>query len=140
MDDLVITRSISLATSLRLTKAALEKAKSINVKIHVNVVDPTGDVISYQRMAGAPLPARDFSEKKAYTAANFKQPTSIWKDKLLEKKLVANGLAQHPKVALFGGGLPIFDDDQIVGAIGIAGASEEQDIIIAQAALEALKG
>ncbi|HEY8341981.1 MAG TPA: heme-binding protein, partial [Calditerricola sp.] len=39
----------------------------------------------------------------------------------------------------FGGGFPIVVDGEVIGAIGVSGASEEEDEAICQAALEALK-
>ena len=36
----------------------------------------------------------------------------------------------------FGGGLPIFEDGIKVGAIGVSGGTEEEDIICAQYAIE----
>lgn len=123
--------SISLELASHLADLAVEEAINMGVKIHVNVVDTAGNVVVYKRMPGVPLPAREFSEQKAYTAANFKMPTSKWKTALAEKPFVANGLAQHDKVALFGGGAPIEIDGAVIGAIGVAGALEEQDVEIA---------
>lgn len=51
---------------------------------------------------------------------------------------LASGLAARPRLVMFGGGLPISDNGDLIGAIGISGGSGEQDIACARAGLEAL--
>lgn len=132
--------SLTLETANELAHSAIETAKDMGVKIHVHVTDHAGDLLAYQRMIGAPLQARQMCEKKACTAANFKVPTDQWAAKVSKKPNVAAGLAQHEKIALIGGGFPIVIDGSTVGAIGIAGALEEQDIQIGKSVIEKVLG
>ena len=37
---------------------------------------------------------------------------------------------------MFGGGIPIFKDGKLLGAIGVSGGAVEEDILIAKSALE----
>ena len=63
----------------------------------------------------------DSAYDKAYTAASFKSDTSA----LVERSKtapIAPLLAKLPHLLLFGGGLVIKVDDEVVGAIGAAGA------------------
>jgi uncharacterized protein GlcG (DUF336 family) len=64
----------------------------------------------------------DSAYDKAYTAASFKTDTSA----LFERSKAAPGFAnlftQLPHLMLFGGGIVIKVDDEVVGAIGAAGA------------------
>ena len=50
------------------------------------------------------------------------------------------GIAQSNggNVVIFGGGLPVKIDDQIIGAVGTSAGSVEQDIAVAEAAAGAL--
>ncbi|GGB85836.1 hypothetical protein GCM10011352_09650 [Marinobacterium zhoushanense] len=130
--------SLTLAAAQLLANAALARATELDVKMNIAVVDRAGNPLVALRMPGAPLPAFDFAQKKAYTAANFKAPTLGWKEKLENRPVVMTGLAQHPRVALFGGGEPVIVDGQVVGGIGVAGGREDEDILCALAALEAL--
>ena len=130
-------KSLTLEAARRLADTALERAAAHGLRIHVTVVDAGGHVLVYQRMPGAPYPAREFSEKKAFTAVSFKKPTSVWKDRLGANPHLAAGLSQHPKVAMIGGGAPVVIDGETVGAIGIAGGLEEQDILIVDETLSA---
>lgn len=48
------------------------------------------------------------------------------------------GFAARPRMVVFGGGLPIRIDGELVGGIGVSGASAEQDEACARAGLEAI--
>lgn len=135
---LISTKTLTLSAALELANMARGIATEKGVAIHVTVVDAAGHVMTYQRMEGSPYPAREFSEKKAFTALSFKKPTLGWKERLAQNPHLAAGLSQHPKVAMIGGGEPVIMEDQPVGAIGIAGGLEEDDIIIAHLTLKNL--
>ncbi|MGQ9367964.1 GlcG/HbpS family heme-binding protein [Azospirillum sp. ST 5-10] len=137
---MVHSRSLGLGTARRLADAAIAKAEAMGLRVHVHVVDPAGNALVYLRMPGAPLPARLIAERKAMTAAGYRQPTAHWKDKLADKPHVAQGLSTHPQIALIGGGVPVVHDGEVVGAVGVAGALEEQDVAIAAAAVAAVCG
>lgn len=65
---------------------------------------------------------------KAYTAASFCLATSRWTDVLAEHSpVVRQGFVQLPRFVAFGGGLPIVDHGEEIGAVGVSGGSEAQD-------------
>lgn len=136
MSELITTVSLSSADARALADAAIAEARERGLKMHVTVVDASGNVLVYQRMDGAPLPAREFSEKKAYTAVGYGKPTSVWKKRLADNPHLATGLSQHPRIAMIAGGVCVTVDDQMVGAIGVAGGLEEDDESVARAALQ----
>jgi len=130
-------KTLTLEAARQLADAALKAAEAEGLRLHVTVVDAAGHVLIYQRMPGAPYPAREFSENKAFTALSFGKPTSVWKDRLGANPHLAAGLSRHPKVTMIGGGAPVVIEGEIVGAIGIAGGLEDQDIAIVCRALAA---
>jgi uncharacterized protein GlcG (DUF336 family) len=89
-------------------------------------------------MNGAFLHSIDIAIDKAYTAAGFGFPTHQWMDEIGDVPQLREGLVQRDRLVIFGGGLPIASEDQVIGAIGVSGGSEEQDGICAQAGLERL--
>lgn len=137
MNKTHIQVSLTLDAALVIAKAAISKGNELGVKLNASVVDSAGNRLVSLREPGAPMPAMDFAEKKAYTAANFKLPTDKWAEVLEGRTVLANGLAQHEKVALFGGGLPVFLEGVVVGAIGVSGGKVAEDIQCAEAGLEA---
>jgi uncharacterized protein GlcG (DUF336 family) len=48
------------------------------------------------------------------------------------------GIVHRDRLVIFGGGFPIKQDDEVIGAIGVSGGSEEQDEICANAGLSVL--
>jgi len=91
------------------------------------------------RMPDAPLHSIDIAIDKAYTAASFGLATSRWTEVLAEHSAaVRQGLVQRPRFVAFGGGLPIVDNGELTGAVGVSGGSEAQDEEIAKAGLAAI--
>ena len=81
----------------------------------------------------------DSASDKAYTAASFKSDTSA----LVERAKtvpIAPLLAKLPNLLLFSGGLVIKIDDEVVGAIGAAGApGGDLDDACARAGLDKIR-
>jgi uncharacterized protein GlcG (DUF336 family) len=64
----------------------------------------------------------DSAFAKAYTAATFKADTSALVDRAKTAPGFANLFTQLPHLILFGGGVVIKLNDEVIGAIGAAGA------------------
>jgi uncharacterized protein GlcG (DUF336 family) len=121
------------------TRAAVAKAAEIGVRINVAVLDRSGLLVSFLRMPGAPLHSHDIAIDKAYTAVSFGLPTNLWNDELkTHSEGVQKGLVLRPRFTIFGGGLPIHVNGELIGGIGVSGASEAQDAQCAQAGLTAI--
>jgi uncharacterized protein GlcG (DUF336 family) len=119
--------------------AAVLAAQDMGARINVAVVDSSGLLAAFLRMPGAPLHSVDIAIDKAYTAASFGLPTHRWTEALQgHSAAVRDGLVRRPRFVAFGGGLPIVEAGQRIGAIGVSGGSEEQDQAIAMAGLAAL--
>jgi uncharacterized protein GlcG (DUF336 family) len=121
------------------TRAAVAEAARLGVRINVAVLDRSGLLVAFMRMAGAPLHSQDIAVDKAYTAVSFGLPTNLWNDELKShSEGVQKGLVVRPRLTIFGGGLPILADGELIGGIGVSGASETQDMACARAGLVAL--
>jgi uncharacterized protein GlcG (DUF336 family) len=121
-------------------RAAVAHAESLGAAVNVAVVDAGGTLAAFLRMPGAPLHSVDIAIDKAYTAVSFGLPTHQWAAALQShSQAVREGIVFRPRFVAFGGGLPILAGGQRIGAIGVSGGSEEQDQVIAQAGLDALK-
>jgi uncharacterized protein GlcG (DUF336 family) len=119
--------------------AAARAAADAGVLVNIAVVDRGGVLAAFVRMAGAPLHSVEIAIDKAYTAASFGLATSRWSDVLRgNSEAVRDGLVRRPRFVAFGGGLPIRVHDELIGGIGVSGASEEQDAMVARAGLAAI--
>ncbi len=128
--------SINLALAMHALQAALDQAEALSVRVSIAVVDAAGQPIHTAHMDGAPLQCRDIALNKALTAVGFGVSTRVWEERLAKMSdAVRQGLPLQPRMALFGGGEPFLFEGATVGAIGISGASEQQDEACAQAAV-----
>ncbi|WP_095059490.1 heme-binding protein [Pseudomonas sp. Irchel s3f7] len=133
------THSLTLALAMELLHVALKEAESERVQISIVLVGPAGEVIHLAHMDGAPFLSREVALNKALTAASFKASTSSWKTRLAAcSDAVRQGLPLQPNIALFGGGEPLFYKGQLIGAVGISGASERIDECCAKAVVARL--
>jgi len=134
--------------SLRLTlegaravlSAAEAKARAINVPQNITVVDDAGYLLAFARMDGAKLSSVDVSLTKARAAALRRAATGPSPagepSVLLSLGLI---LATDGKLTCIRGGLPLMLDGQCVGGIGVSAGTEDQDVDVAQAGVDALR-
>jgi len=86
-------------------------------------------------MDGAPIPAIEMAQNKAYTALLGVSTQEFFNFIQGDPSLLA-GIPTLARMAAWGGGFPIKVDGEIVGAIGLSGAPTVQnDIDCARAAL-----
>jgi uncharacterized protein GlcG (DUF336 family) len=135
----VSLRSVDWCAPPVCLSAAVQAAPNIGACVNVAVVDASGLLAGFLRMPGAPLHSVDIAIDKAYTAVSFGLPTHQWADALQSHSAaVREGIVLRPRFVAFGGGLPMIEAGQRIGAIGVSGGSETQDQAIAQAGLDAL--
>ncbi|WP_208512350.1 heme-binding protein [Variovorax paradoxus] len=135
----MVQRNIGCEAAAAVAQAAVAAAREQGARINVAVVDRAGLLCAFLRMPDAPLHSIDIAIDKAYTAASFGLATSRWTEVLAEhSSAVRQGLVQRPRFVAFGGGLPIVDNGELAGAVGVSGGSEAQDEEIAKAGLAAI--
>jgi uncharacterized protein GlcG (DUF336 family) len=89
-------------------------------------------------MENAALLSVGVAINKAKTAAAFSLPTGDWWGLIKDDPALAAGVPQIENMVVFGGGFPIKQGDQVIGAIGVSGGSVAQDSRCAEAALALL--
>ncbi len=103
------------------------------------VVDADGVIIATLRGDGVGAHSLDSALDKAYTAASFKSDTLALAERAKGEDSIGP-LAKLPHVMFFGGGVPIKLGDEIIGAIGAAGApGAKLDDACARAGLDKIK-
>lgn len=131
-------RVISAEAAHSAVAAAIAHGEKIGVAINAAVVDSSGVLCAFLRMPESFTPSVDIAIDKATTAAGFGAPPNELYKAIKDNRALELGLLNRDKCILFGGGLPLFDGDALIGAIGVSGASEEQDIECAEAGRQAL--
>lgn len=131
--------SIRLAEANRAIQAALAKAHDLAVNISVTVCDADGRLVALQRMDGALAEADRASIGKALTSARSGRPSGDESIKGLHDFRGATVIGEGAPLIRRPGGLPIIRAGQVEGALGVAGASDEQDEQCALAGIDALE-
>lgn len=136
-----LQRNISRHTAQRVASAALDEAERLGISVNAAVVDRAGTLMAFLRMPEASLHSAETAMDKAYTAASFRFPTSQWADALASfPPVVQQNILQRPRLVVFGGGIPLEVEGEVIGAVGVSGGSVEQDEHCAAAGLAALHG
>lgn len=139
--DVVSTPRLTLEGAERLIAAARAEAASLGVGVVVHVCDPGGHPIAIARMDASPTFSIEIARKKAWTAAAAGAATaSLAKDFLSEPSLLHGVAGNVDELITVGGGVPVLVDGRVAGAIGVSGATEEQDHQIAGAAVASVFG
>ncbi|MFW1678129.1 GlcG/HbpS family heme-binding protein [Pontibacter sp. JAM-7] len=117
----------------RILQAAVTKAKELDIRVCIAVVDASAQLNMFQRMDGAFLGAIDVAIKKARTSALFPLPSGDFGQLMRDEDLTGMHETNGGLIG-FPGGCPVFVAGQSLGAIGISGGSADQDHAIASAA------
>jgi glc operon protein GlcG len=135
---------LNLAGAETIIAAAKAKAASMGVKVNIAVVDDGGHPLAFVRMDGAPAASGYTAMTKAASAATFRPesgplPPGGGEVDVQLSLSVQNAAAMSGwKATTLKGGVAIVVDGQTIGAVGVGGATGEQDAEVAKAAIQAL--
>ncbi len=123
---------LTLEGAKRIAAAAEAEARKNSWTVVVAIVDDGGNLVYQQRMDGTQVASNDIAPFKARGAVGFKRPTKEFEDRVTKG---STGLVKVPCAAPVEGGLPIVIGGDLVGAIGVSGATSQQDGVVAAAGL-----
>ena len=127
---IVTLSSISTKAARDILASVIEEAEALKLSVAVVVTDLHGHVVASARMDGVSPTVLGFAEDKAYTSSNMKRSTEAFAERMASSDSLKMGLSTRPRLLVWGGGLPIFYDNQLVGGLGISGAKDHEDIAI----------
>jgi glc operon protein GlcG len=134
--QLVQSSSVSAEGAQRAIAAAMADARKNNWNVSIAVVDPHGELVGFLRMDGASIASTDISRAKARTAARFRRPTFAYDSTVKAGRVQVLAMEGMMPVE---GGVPITVNGQMVGAIGVSGATSAQDAQMALAGAAAVQ-
>lgn len=111
---------LSLALANGLAGAAISACRAQGRAIVVSIVDRGGNLVAVQRADGVGPHNTEASRRKAYTALSTRSAT-LELARNAAATPDARNLANLPELLLLGGGVPLRVQDEVVGAIGVAG-------------------
>ena len=103
------------------------------------VADAHGELLALARMDGAPLSSIAIATNKAWSAARERKPSKEIGTAARDRdKGFDIGYFGDPKFTGWGGGVPVWKDGKVAGAIAVSGLPQEEDIELATAAAQRL--
>ena len=128
---------VDLALSQRMAEAARRSASTAGALVSVAIVDAGGHLLAFERMDGAEIAGPVLARDKAFTAVAHRVATHDL-TALVQPgaELAGMNSADGGRYIAFGGGLPLWDADRVVGGVGVSGGTCDQDIAAATAALD----
>ena len=113
---------ITLEQAKKVAAPAMAEAAKNNWNMAVAIVDPSGNLVYYEKMDATQLGSANLAVEKARTAALFKRPSKTFQEAIPIE-----------------GGLPLVVEGKIAGAIGVSGGQSSQDGQCAKAGADAIK-
>ena len=130
-------KTLTLDGAKAVAAAAAAEAKKGNEGGSIAIVDDGGNLMYLERIQPTFPMGATISTEKARTAALFQKPTKILEDAIVGGRTPLLNVWSAP----LNGGEPIVVDGQVVGAIGVSGASSAaRDAAIAVVGAHALSG
>jgi uncharacterized protein GlcG (DUF336 family) len=128
---------VTLEQARKAAAAAEEEAARNGWHMAIAVVSNEGSLIYFGRMDDTQFSATDVAIRKARTAAEFRRPSKTLQD------AVTGSPATLPVLTLGAiaveGGLPLYSNGKVIGAIGCSGGAPVQDGQVCRAGAETMK-
>jgi glc operon protein GlcG len=107
----------------------------------IAVCDAHGDLIALARIDGAPLSSITIAMNKAYSAARERKPTKeIGNAARNADKGFDIGYFGDARFTGWGGGIPIWKDGRVAGALAVSGLPQAEDIELAEMGAAVIRG
>ncbi len=127
---------ISLVEARKVLAKAQAEATKHNWHLACAVVEPTGDLVAFEKMDDTQYASIDIALVKAKAAARFRRSIKSFQDTV--KGGNASPLS-YPGVVAGEGSFPIMKAGKLIGAIGCSGSASNQDATAALAGAEEVK-
>src|SRR5215467_1102814 len=124
--------SIGVEAAKKVAAAAVAEARKNNFTMAISVVDTAGNLVYFEKMDGTQTGSVNVSIEKARSAALFKRPTKAFQDAIAQGGVGLRMLGL-PGAVPVEGGIPLIEDEKIIGTISASGGTSEQDGQCAQA-------
>jgi glc operon protein GlcG len=134
-------QTIDYSEARQIVDLIVDKAAQMQKAAAIAVADSHGDLICFARMDGAPVSSIRIAMNKAWTAARERKPTREIGEKVKHPEK-GHDIAYYgdAKYVGWGGGIPIWNNGEVVGSVAVSGLSSNEDIALATLGVELLAG
>ncbi len=131
------TKTVLEAADIKRVAAAAEaEALKNQWAVTIAIVDDGGHLLWLQRLDGAPPISAHIAPAKAHTAALGRRESKVYEDVINQGR--TSFLSAPAVQGMLEGGVPILQDGQCLGAVGVSGVKSNEDAQIARAGIAAL--
>jgi glc operon protein GlcG len=123
-------KTLSHDEAMLMIRAVQSRLEEKQLGAAVAVVDPHGELLAFLRTDGCRLSCIAVAINKAYTAAREQAPSKKLGDDARERGFPLTNFGELRYVT-WGGGVPVRSGGEVVGAIGVSGLPEEDDMELA---------
>jgi glc operon protein GlcG len=134
-------QTIDYSEAKRTVDLIVEKASQQQRAAVVAVADSHGDLICFARMDGAPVSSIRVAMNKAWTAARERKSTKDIGERVRHPEK-GHDIAYYgdPQYVGWGGGIPVWKNGEVVGAVAVSGLSSNEDAALAALGAELIAG
>ena len=117
---------IGLEAAKKAMAAAEAEAVKNNWPMAIVILDSTGHIVMLHRLDNTQYGSIRVAQDKAQTALDFRRPSKVFEDSVAQGGIGMRTLGLRGATPLEGG-VPIIADGKIIGAVGVSGATAQQD-------------
>ena len=121
--------------AIQMVRSAHAQAAQLDIAVTAVVVDQSGRMIALGRMDKARPITVEIALNKAYTAASFQQPTKDLAAVAGQTWFQSLVVSSNGRIMPGGGAVPVVEGGNVVGAVAVAGGTDDQDQKCAEIAL-----
>jgi glc operon protein GlcG len=125
------TYQLSHGDAMRIIAAIQQELEAQHKGAAVAVTDAHGELIAFLRTDGCRLPSILIAINKAFTAARERRESRSVGQASREEDYPMTNFGDLRYTA-WGGGVPVLYGDQVIGAVGVSGLPEEEDMVLAR--------
>jgi glc operon protein GlcG len=125
------SNNLSHDDALKIISAIQVELEKQNKGAAVAVADAHGELIAFLRTDSCPLPSITIAMNKAFTAARKGQESKAIGQASKEQGFPMTNYGDLRYTA-WGGGVPILYQGKVIGAVGVSGLPEEEDMGMAR--------
>jgi glc operon protein GlcG len=135
------SQTIEYSEAKEMIDRIVKKALAAKQAAVVAVADSHGELIAFARMDGAPISSIRIAANKAWTAARERKPTKDIGERVRHPEK-GHDIAYYgdSRFVGWGGGVPVWKDGQVVGAVAVSGLSSSEDIVLAELGVDVVGG
>ena len=126
---------LTLEIAKQVAAAAAAEAAANKWTVVITILDEGGNLMYLERMDETQIGSIQVAQEKARSAVGFKRPTKVFEDAVASGR---TAIVKLPGAMPIEGGIPLMLNGRVAGAIGVSGATSQQDGQIAKAGADAL--